>query len=101
MGCAIHTTNYRPHRHGLWTPFFVNNIFHLKNYVMAEIHVESRKHTSSAWIWILVSLIIIAAVAYFLTRNNRTGENQINGNPVSYMHEHPATQGIYYLVQVA
>ena len=60
---------------------------------MAEIHVESRKHTSSAWIWILVSLIIIAAVAYFLTRNNR--------NPVSYMHEHPATQGIYYSVQAA
>jgi hypothetical protein len=80
---------------------FCEQYFSLKNYVMAEIHVESRKHTSSAWIWILVSLIIIAAVAYFLTRNNRTGENHINGNPVSYMHEHPAPQGIYYLVQAA
>jgi hypothetical protein len=67
---------------------------------MAEIHVESKKHTSSAWIWILVSLAIIAAVAYFLTRGNRTGENHINGNPISYMHEHSATQVINYLVQV-
>jgi hypothetical protein len=67
---------------------------------MAEIHVESKKHTSSAWIWILVSLAIIAAVAYFLTRGNRTGENHINGNPISYLEEHSATQTIYYLVEV-
>jgi hypothetical protein len=78
---------------------FLSIIFYTKNYFMAEIHIESKKHTSSAWIWILVSLVIIAAVAYFLTRGNRTGENHINGNPISY-HEPPATQSTYYLVQI-
>jgi hypothetical protein len=68
---------------------------------MAEIHVESRKHTSSAWIWILVSLIIIAAVAYFLTRNNRTDERNVNGNATSYIHEPSAQQSINCLARVA
>lgn len=38
---------------------------------MAEIHVQPKKKTSSAWLWILISLIIIAAIAvYILMRNN-------------------------------
>ena len=68
---------------------------------MAELHVESKKHASSAWIWILVSLAIIAAVAYFLMRGNNSDERNVNGNPTSYIHEHPAKQTIYYSVQEA
>ena len=38
---------------------------------MAEIHVQPKKRTSSSWLWILISLIIIAAIAiYILMRNN-------------------------------
>jgi len=42
---------------------------------MAEIHVQPKKSASSTWIWILVSLIIIAAVAvYILMRDNAVNE---------------------------
>ena len=53
---------------------------------MAELHVEPKKHTSSPWIWILVSLAIIAIVAFLLLRDNRAGENNtINQNSTSYI----------------
>ena len=53
---------------------------------MAELHVEPKKHTSSTWIWILVSLAIIAIVAFLLLRDNRAGENNtINQNSTSYI----------------
>ena len=46
---------------------------------MAEIHVQAKKNSSSAWLWILVSLIIIAAVAvYILMRDNAVNEKAIN-----------------------
>jgi len=46
---------------------------------MAEIHVQPKKNTSSSWLWILVSLIIIAAVAvYILMRNNGVTEKNIS-----------------------
>ena len=41
---------------------------------MAEIHVQPKKHSSSLWLWILLALVVIAAV-YFLTRNNGKAEN--------------------------
>jgi hypothetical protein len=66
--------------------FSVNNIYLLKKFVMAELHVEPKKHTSSTWIWILVSLAIIAIVAFLLLRDNRAGENNtINQNSTSYI----------------
>ena len=39
---------------------------------MAEIHVQTKKHSSnSAWLWIVLVLLIIGAVVYYLmTRNN-------------------------------
>jgi hypothetical protein len=47
---------------------------------MAEIHVESKKNQSTpAWIWILVSLAIIGLVAYFLTRDSATTNDQNTG----------------------
>ena len=46
---------------------------------MAEIHVQAKKSTSSTWLWILVSLIIIAAVAvYILMRDNVGNEKNIS-----------------------
>jgi len=46
---------------------------------MAEIHVQAKKSTSSTWLWILVSLIIIAAVAvYILMRDNGVNEKAIS-----------------------
>jgi lipopolysaccharide export system protein LptC len=46
---------------------------------MAEIHVQVKKSSSSTWIWILVSLIIIAAIGvYILMRNNEVNEKAIS-----------------------
>lgn len=46
---------------------------------MAEIHVQAKKNSSSTWIWILVSLIIVAAIAvYILMRNNGVNEKTIS-----------------------
>ena len=46
---------------------------------MAEIHVQPKKRASSTWIWILVSLIIIAAIAvYVLMRDNVVNEKAIS-----------------------
>jgi len=46
---------------------------------MAEIHVQPKKSSSSTWLWILVSLIIIAALAvYILMRENGVNEKNIS-----------------------
>jgi hypothetical protein len=46
---------------------------------MAEIHVQPKKGTSSTWVWILLSLIIIAAIAvYILMRDNTANEKAVN-----------------------
>jgi len=46
---------------------------------MAEIHVQAKKNSSTTWIWILVSLIIIAAIAvYILMRDNGVNEKAIS-----------------------
>ena len=50
---------------------------------MAEINVQTKKQTSSSWLWIIVVLGIVAAVAYFLMRNNETVENKVE-NATSY-----------------
>jgi hypothetical protein len=50
---------------------------------MAEINVQTKKQSSSSWLWILVVLAIIAAAAYFLMRNNDTVKNEVN-NATSY-----------------
>lgn len=56
---------------------------------MAELHVEPKKHNSSIWIWILVSLAILAIVAYFLLRDNTAGDdNTVNRNSTSYIQGH-------------
>jgi len=37
---------------------------------MAEIHVQAKRRSSSAWLWILISIIVIAAIAFILIWNN-------------------------------
>ena len=49
---------------------------------MAEIHVQTKKNQSNpAWIWIVVALLIAAAVIYFLTRNNTDDADKRNTVP--------------------
>jgi len=62
---------------------------------MAEIHVETKKHnTTPAWIWILIAVIVLAVVAYFLTRNKSTDQNNsANKNTTSYVPYHSAKAG--------
>jgi len=47
---------------------------------MAEIHVQAKKNASSTWIWILISLIIIAAIVVYVAMRNNTinGKNNIS-----------------------
>lgn len=46
---------------------------------MAELHVQAKKNTSSTWLWILVSLIIIAAiVVYLMMRDNGASERSVS-----------------------
>ena len=64
----------------------VNNINLLqKKIVMAELHVEPKKNSSPAWIWILVSLAIVAIIAYFLLRDNKATDINQNQNTTSYI----------------
>lgn len=53
---------------------------------MANIDVQTKKHTSSSvWLWILLALVA-AAIIYFLTRdtNRNEGATDIN-NTTSYI----------------
>ena len=46
---------------------------------MAEIHVQAKKKAPSTWLWILVSLIIIAAiVVYMMMRDNAVNDKNLN-----------------------
>jgi len=58
---------------------------------MAEIHVQAKKGSSSAWLWILISIIVIAALAFVLIWNNRDN-TQNNGsstpNQTSFIQYH-------------
>lgn len=66
---------------------------------MAEIHVEPKKHTSpSFWLWIVLALLIAAAVVYYLvTRNNDTNHITVPANTTGavslprVLTGHPAT----------
>jgi len=46
---------------------------------MAEIHVQARKHPranpSWMWAWIIIGLLIIAAVVYFVFMNKNNNQN--------------------------
>ena len=68
---------------------------------MAEIHVEPKKQTTPAWVWILIGLVIIAAVVYFITKNNKTNETAA-AHPTSYIKpQTEASAGMVYDVIAA
>ena len=51
--------------------------------VMAEIHVQSKKHQAknNTWLWIVLLLIAAAVIYFFATRNKNVGdENTVNQN---------------------
>lgn len=49
---------------------------------MAEIHVQAKKGNSSVWLWILISIIVIAALAFVLIWNNRNNtQNNTSSKP--------------------
>ena len=57
---------------------------------MAEIHVEAKKKTTPAWvwvIWVIVILVILGIIAYFIVKNNKAGQsNTVNkSNTTSYL----------------
>jgi bacteriorhodopsin len=59
---------------------------------MAELHVQAKKNTSSTWLWILISLIIIAAiVVYLMMRDNGANERSVSKpnqtSSIVYTHE--------------
>jgi len=50
---------------------------------MAEIHVQTKKRGMPGWLWIVLLLVILGAVAYVVTtRNNGT----VKPNPTSQLH---------------
>lgn len=68
---------------------------------MAEIHVETKKHQSTpVWVWVLVTLAIVALAAYFLTRNNTTTDDQNTGNKntTSYMQPNGTIHQAVYIM---
>jgi hypothetical protein len=45
---------------------------------MAEIHVQTKKHSNLTWLWIVLALLIIGALVYYLmTRNNQQQTNPV------------------------
>jgi hypothetical protein len=70
---------------------------------MAEIHVEPKKHQSTpAWVWILVTLAIVALAAYFLTRNNTTTtDHNTDTNKSSSSYVKPDVNSFYNNSQAA
>ena len=50
---------------------------------MAEIHVQAKKGSSSAWLWILISILVIAALAFFFIWNNNNAEKNGVNKPSS------------------
>ena len=47
---------------------------------MAEIHVEPKKKAATpVWLWIVLAVIVLGAIAYFMLRNKKTNTaNQPN-----------------------
>ena len=48
---------------------------------MAEIHVQVKKRSSSAWLWILISVIILGTIAFILLWNNNAEVREKISNP--------------------
>jgi hypothetical protein len=55
---------------------------------MAEIHVEAKKRTTPAWIWIVIALVVLGVIAYILLRNKKADESNVGKpNTTSYIQD--------------
>ena len=72
-------------RHSLCVSFPVNQLLILKINLMAELHVQTKKHNTGipTWVWAVIGILIAAAVVYFLTRN-KASDNTTNRTATSY-----------------
>lgn len=69
---------------------------------MAEIHVQTKKpHTTPAWIWILIGLIIAAVVVYLVTTRNKNQNNTQNQNTTSGVELPQQFTGVTYVMSAA
>ena len=50
---------------------------------MAEIHVQPKKKTTPVWIWIVLALVVLAAIAFLLLRNKKTNQNNVVNKAIS------------------
>jgi len=46
-------------------------IVKLKSSSMAEIHVQPKRKATPVWLWIVLALLVLGAIAYFLLRNKK------------------------------
>jgi len=60
-------------------------VFHysLKKINMAEIHVQAKRKSSSAWLWILISIIVLGTIAFILLWNNNSEVREKFSKPTS------------------
>ena len=66
---------------------------------MAELHVQTKKNSNATpmWVWILVGLVVIAAIAFFVLRNNDKNDNTRvdKANPTSFVQPQQAVDFYY------
>lgn len=60
---------------------------------MAEIHVQAKRKSSSAWLWILISVIILGTIAFILLWNNNAEVREKINNPAQTSMIEPMNAG--------
>jgi cytochrome c-type biogenesis protein CcmH/NrfF len=48
---------------------------------MAEIHVEAKKKTNTVWLWVVLAVVIVAAIVYFAVRNRKVDNGNAANKP--------------------
>jgi len=54
---------------------------------MAGIHVQAKKKTTPAWVWILIAVVVLGVIGYILLRNKKADEGSAGHktNTTSYV----------------
>lgn len=55
---------------------------------MAEIHVEPKRRSSLTWLWVVIALIIIAALIWYFVSNRGTGTTALRDTPPVQLAQH-------------